>query len=186
MADRLRDSLRTLLDAHVPTEPNESRYLVEFRSLLRQPNDIFDAGHFAPGHVTASGFVASSDRGSVLLIHHAKLGRWLQPGGHLEPADDTLEAGARRELAEEVGLGALQCLGAIDIDIHTFPERSGNPHHLHFDVRFGFASRSDVIGALDGVLAARWVPFAEIARMTDELSVQRPVEKLRQLLVSLS
>ncbi len=41
--------------------------------------------------------------GRVLLVHHGKLGKWLPPGGHVEPGevpDDALV----REIREETGL----------------------------------------------------------------------------------
>lgn len=50
---------------------------------------------------TASGFVV--DDGRVLLVRHAKLGRWLQPGGHIEPRETPDEA-AIREVREETGV----------------------------------------------------------------------------------
>jgi 8-oxo-dGTP pyrophosphatase MutT (NUDIX family) len=43
----------------------------------------------------------------VLLTLHAKLGRWLQTGGHIEAADADLEAAALREAQEESGLSGL-------------------------------------------------------------------------------
>lgn len=44
----------------------------------------------------------------MLLTLHARLGRWLQTGGHLEPADASLAGAARREAAEESGLVGLE------------------------------------------------------------------------------
>ena len=42
-------------------------------------------------------------QGKVLLHHHKKFGKWLPPGGHLEPNETPSEA-ARREVLEETGL----------------------------------------------------------------------------------
>jgi len=50
---------------------------------------------------TASAFVV--EEGRVLLIQHAKLERWLQPGGHVEPRETPDEA-AIREVQEETGV----------------------------------------------------------------------------------
>lgn len=41
--------------------------------------------------------------GRVVLLWHAKLARWLPPGGHIEPGELPDEA-ALREVAEETGL----------------------------------------------------------------------------------
>lgn len=50
---------------------------------------------------TATAYIFYRDK--VLLHQHAKLGKWLPPGGHLE-ADETPPEGARREVKEETGL----------------------------------------------------------------------------------
>ncbi len=43
----------------------------------------------------------------MLLTLHARIGRWLQTGGHLEAGDLDLEAAALREASEESGLVSL-------------------------------------------------------------------------------
>lgn len=176
---------RTDLRRHLSfIEGPDRRYVPDFLSLLDLPGDVTSFDHYVPGHITASGFVTSPNRDSVVLIHHRKLERWLQPGGHLEPGDADLEAAARREIAEEIGLSNLSCFGLFDIDIHTFPWRPGAPEHLHFDLRFAFASESEHLSALDGVTDARWVPFGDLDQYGTDRSVARPVAKLVGLLPS--
>lgn len=43
------------------------------------------------------------DRGRVLLHRHPKLGKWLPPGGHIEP-NELPDVAALREVAEEAGI----------------------------------------------------------------------------------
>src|ERR1700754_2727768 len=81
-----------------------------------------DAGHF-----TGSALVLDASREHVLLMLHAKAGRWLQPGGHADGQAD-LGAVALREATEETGIDGLVLMRpAIDLDIHTFRPRVGTP-----------------------------------------------------------
>ena len=50
---------------------------------------------------TATVFVIEEER--VVLLWHKKMGRWMPPGGHLEPGEAPWE-GAVREVREETGL----------------------------------------------------------------------------------
>lgn len=43
------------------------------------------------------------DRGRILLHEHRKLGKWLPPGGHIEP-NELPDVAALREVAEEAGI----------------------------------------------------------------------------------
>lgn len=88
------------------------------------------------GHLTGSALVVDPIRQATLLIHHVKLDRWLQPGGHVDGNGDLADS-ALREAIEEVGIEDLRvCEPAIDLDIHEIPERGDEPAHLHLDVRF--------------------------------------------------
>ena len=48
-----------------------------------------------PGHVTTSAIILSPDHRQILLIDHVTIGRWLQPGGHYEPAAYFHQSAAR-------------------------------------------------------------------------------------------
>jgi 8-oxo-dGTP pyrophosphatase MutT (NUDIX family) len=58
-------------------------------------------------HLTASSLICAAAECKVLLTLHARIGRWLQTGGHIESTDPTLEAAAVREAHEESGLDDL-------------------------------------------------------------------------------
>jgi len=148
--------------------------------LLQSPGDPFSRAHTDPGHFTASAFVTSPAGDAILLIHHRKLGRWLQPGGHIEATDTDLLAAARRELDEEVGLRGLPlgADGAFDLDVHTIPAHGDEPAHQHFDVRFLFRAHSLALHAGDEVGAARWFSLTSIKTVETDDSVMRAVRKL--------
>ena len=178
MTDARLALLRSLLVAHQPSDDREAGYLEAMLALLDSSGDALSRFRFDPGHFTSSGFVVSPDRRSLLLVHHAKLGKWLQPGGHIETDDFDLEAAARREVLEETRLDDLDFLGLLDLDIHRFPERSDEPAHDHLDVRYGFAAKSSEVAAGDGTTGAGWFPLSEVAAWEDRQSLSRPARKL--------
>lgn len=52
-------------------------------------------------HFTASAYVIDNQR--LLFIHHRKFGKWMPPGGHVDPNETPAEA-VIREVFEETGL----------------------------------------------------------------------------------
>jgi 8-oxo-dGTP pyrophosphatase MutT (NUDIX family) len=169
-----------LITGHRPADTTEAEHLAEVRGLVvLHCADARKRTHYEPGHLTASAFVLSPDRASVALVHHAKLGIWVQPGGHFEPDDETPEAAARREVAEEIGLTDLESLGLVDVDVHRIPARADEPAHRHHDLRFGFVAVSTELVAGDGVTEARWVPVDDLGDV--DPGVRRAVAKLRPL-----
>ena len=178
MADPRRSGVRQLLQAYRPLDERETGYLDAMLGVLSSDDDILSRHHLDPGHFTASGFVLSPDRASVLLVHHAKLGKWLQPGGHLEPGDADLEASARREVLEETGVADVESMGLLDIDIHRFPERGTEPAHDHLDVRFAFVAAFEEVESGDGTIEVGWFPLQEVAGWKDRPSLSRPARKL--------
>jgi 8-oxo-dGTP pyrophosphatase MutT (NUDIX family) len=152
------------------------------KELIASEGDPFAALRYAPGHFTASAFVLSPERSDLLLIHHRKLGLWLQPGGHVEPDDASALDAARREVLEEVGIAelALEQHGLFDVDVHAIPARKDALAHEHFDVRFLFRAPSRAFAAGAEVLSARWAKLDEIERSGTDESVLRAVRKLRE------
>jgi len=121
-------------------------------------------------HFTASAFVVDERIERTCLVAHAKLSRLLQPGGHVEPADASLEDAALREAREETALElAFHPLAPrpFDLDIHAIPAVGGEPTHFHLDVRYL------VVGRGDPCSGAAWHPLAEAT----EASVARLAAK---------
>jgi 8-oxo-dGTP pyrophosphatase MutT (NUDIX family) len=173
------ESARAAIAGYQPDDPRERGFQERMLQLLAMAAPT-SRSHFSPGHLTASAFVLSPARDALLLILHKKLGLWLQPGGHIEPSDESLAAAARREVAEEVGLALpASAEGAVfDLDIHRIPARRDEPEHEHFDVRFFFQAPTLGFTTNDEVVAARWAPLAEIDRLTTDESVLRVARKL--------
>lgn len=87
------------------------------------------------GHLTGSALVVDAAGARVVMLHHAKLRRWLQPGGHCD-GDANLAAVALREASEETGIIGLRVHPvAIDLDVHEVDPPADGPH-LHLDARY--------------------------------------------------
>lgn len=128
-------------------------------------NDAFWQRSTLEGHLTGSAWVVSPDYSQVLLIHHAKLDKWFQPGGHADETDAGLWETARREAIEECGLTELYQAQAevFDIDIHPIPAKGEVPEHLHYDIRYLFTTpqTDSVFDALE-IKGMKWVPVESL------------------------
>lgn len=135
-----RAALIAQIEAYYSSYEEEMRYKRRFLDLLSFDNCFERSLEW--GHITASAWVLNPAGDQVLMMHHAKLDRWLQPGGHADGNEDVVEV-AQKELEEETGLKDVVLFQPriFDIDIHAIPERKGVPAHEHFDVRFAFVAK---------------------------------------------
>jgi 8-oxo-dGTP pyrophosphatase MutT (NUDIX family) len=168
-----RDVLVRMLQLHLTTDEREE---ADRCSMLRLAQELADplSRNERSAHFTASAFVVDEAGERTCLVRHVKLDRLLQPGGHVEPSDISLEAAALREAHEETALAVALHPTAprpFDLDIHQIPERPGEAAHFHLDVRYL------VVGRGDPCEGAAWYP---IGKSGDE-SVSRLAEKALSL-----
>ncbi len=171
-----RRGLKARLAAYGARWPQESATVARFDDFVDSHPDCFHRS-CRVGHVTGSAWIVDATGDRVLLAHHRKLGRWLQPGGHSDGEPDTL-AVALREAREESGLDVRALDDAIfDIDVHRVPARGREPAHRHFDVRFLVRAAHDRFTVSEESHALAWVPAAGLGALTDEESVLRMARK---------
>jgi 8-oxo-dGTP pyrophosphatase MutT (NUDIX family) len=152
-----REALVRLLQAYVAADDREE---ADRCAMVRLAEELADplSRDEAFAHFTASAYVVDEECRRTCLVTHAKLGRLLQPGGHVEPGDNSLEAAAIREAREETALDLQLHPVApqpFDLDVHEIPARPGEPAHLHLDVRYL------LVGGGEPCDGAAWYPLSE-------------------------
>jgi len=162
-----RQSLIEAITAYQSSFAEEISFRKPFLELLNHPR-CYHRDHL-PGHITGSAWIIDESGQFILLTHHAKLNRWLQPGGHAD-GDEDVFAVALREAEEETGLSniAFPNRDIFDIDIHTIPARKDFPEHLHFDVRFCFlATRNAALTVTSESKDLKWIALHELPVYTE-------------------
>jgi 8-oxo-dGTP pyrophosphatase MutT (NUDIX family) len=179
-------ALLQALERHVGSDEKEKRDRDAIVALLRRGDRAFARGEFEPGHITGSAFVLDAKGEKLLLVHHAKLDRWLQPGGHCEPGETDGLATALREATEETGIAGLlphpTAPQPFDVDIHTIPARKGDPQHDHHDVRYLLVAPEGATTTLsEESHALAWRSLAEACGPDADAAFRRAVGKIRLL-----
>jgi 8-oxo-dGTP pyrophosphatase MutT (NUDIX family) len=172
-------TLLQAIDTRYEEEAFFRRCTLDF--VARYPDTCTDRNNLA-GHLTASAWVLHPDRQQALLIHHRTLDKWFQPGGHIEPEDESLLAAARREVIEECGLEDFMALqpGIFDLDIHLIPAKGAMPEHPHYDVRFLFLANTIELNAnLGEVKALRWASIEALLKQPIQQSIRRMALKIK-------
>ncbi|MCE6991575.1 NUDIX hydrolase [Dyadobacter sp. CY323] len=173
-----RNALLAQLETYKPEVGNEEQMHRDTIVFVKENPDCFERTLLI-GHVTASGWVLSGDKSAVLLMHHRKLDRWFQPGGHCD-GDPNVKEVARKEVIEETGIRNLNLLldGIFDIDIHLIPENKEFPAHYHYDIRFAFqmVDQQEILINSESK-DVKWVPLGEVENLNNSESIMRMVRK---------
>lgn len=129
---------------------------------------------------TTSAFIMHPTEPRLLLLKHKKIGKWLQPGGHIELDENPIQA-LNREVSEETGLAPDQYM---IIEPSDSPKPIGdsasntvlplpfylNEHywdgkgpHKHIDICYLIKSSTEVVtDNPDGASAIGWITLQEI------------------------
>ena len=174
------------LKNHPPYDDVEAKHLATVCDFVTRHSDVFWQRLTLSGHVTGSAFVVNAAKTHTLLLHHAKLDRWVQPGGHLDDTDTSAAAGALREAIEETGIHTLFLASdsIFDIDVHAIPERNKadghEPAHYHHDVRYLIVANDETVNISTESLGFRWVALADLATGNHESGLVRMAKKVIQ------
>lgn len=172
------------LRGHAPADEEEARDLLAICAFVARHADPFDR-RIREGHLTASAVVVAAEGDRILLLHHRKLDRWLQPGGHGDPGEAAGETVALREAREETGLEDLRlhpkAPRPLDVDVHDIAARGEEPAHEHLDLRYlvmappaAFVSRS-----LEETNDLRWFSWDELDGLDLDPGLRRLLGKAR-------
>ena len=132
-------------------------------------------------HVTGSAWVVNPKRSHTLLLHHRKLDRWFQPGGHADGDADILRV-VLKETAEETGIDLANITllqeDIFDVDIHTIYPSDHDDRHEHFDIRFllEIDDRLPIPGNSESHQVA-WIPLTKVSHYNNMRSLHRMVRK---------
>ncbi len=118
-------------------------------------------------------------------MHHRKLDRWLQPGGHGARGERDASVVALREAREETGIEVLRLHNEaprpVDVDVHEIPAREGEPAHQHLDLRYlAIAPEgAKLVRSETEAIELRWFRWDQLAELGLDSGLQRGLDKAR-------
>ncbi|HIF63546.1 MAG TPA: NUDIX domain-containing protein [Deltaproteobacteria bacterium] len=185
--------LTTLLrhDAGDEAEARDLAEIIEFVRIEPRPfaRNSDDSPPARQGHLTGSAIVVSADGEKVVLLHHAKLDRWLQPGGHGEPGERLGEQVALREAREETGINGLSlhpdAPQPLDVDVHDIPGRADEEAHRHLDLRYLLVAPAGARLKIDPreSLAVEWFAWEQLGELGLDQGLLRALAKARLAII---
>ena len=175
--------LSGLLHGYQATGPTEQADVDRMARLAAAAPDPWSRD--LPLHFTGSALVVHPPTREVLLRWHARLGRWLQVGGHGDPGETDPLRVALREAAEETGLTDLapwpdeSLRHAVICDV---PESGAEPAHQHADLRFVFATAApQAVAAENPQSPVRWVSLGAARHLAADANLRQTLDRLAAL-----
>lgn len=177
----MRDQTHQLLTDYSSPYPEEHVYKKEMLQFLDMCPDCFFRS-CRVGHFTASAFLLNPEKTHALLLHHAKLDKWMQLGGHCDGDPDVLGV-AIKEAQEESGIQKIRAIRptVFDIGIHLIPPYKVEEAHYHFDIRFLLhAYETDQVIQNHESKALQWFEITGENLPKNRASVDRMFEKVKK------
>jgi 8-oxo-dGTP pyrophosphatase MutT (NUDIX family) len=173
-----RNILIRLLEDYYPIALEEQLFKQQMLEFILQHEDCFER-FLEKGHITASALLLNKNHTHALLMHHAKLDKWFQLGGHCDGNSNVFNV-AIKEAQEESGIMKIEPVtkSIFDIDIHLIPANKKEKEHYHYDVRFLLHITSDEeIVQNNESKELRWISKNHNELPTNEQSVVRMFNK---------
>ncbi len=178
-------------------EATESKILDRFEAFIREAERPCHR-ETLHGHITGSAIVVNPSFDKIVLTLHAKLGKWLQLGGHADGSHFVHEV-AMREVNEESGLTELSYVTIsrnntfevfkipdeqplpFDFDIHPIPARKNEPEHYHYDIRYIIVADDKDLTITDESHDLKWCSLSEARELCAEESMHRQIDKIEAI-----
>lgn len=173
------EEIITHLQNYDPENPSEKDFKHKMLQLLTNKKEKAFLRSAIDAHFTASAWIVSSDYKKALLLYHAKLNKWLQPGGHADGQTDLAQVAAK-EACEETGLINLTMplQSIFDIDIHSIPAKGNIQKHLHYDIRYLYiCQEEDAVEINHESKAFKWLTIEDILDTIENESLLRMARK---------
>ncbi len=178
----IRSEIQQIVSSIIPLDEVEQEHIRFVIDWINSGCEIFRIEKPArpDTHLVSYCVIVSSEMDQILLVDHKMAGRWLPPGGHVEPGEDPKET-VRRETMEELGIEA-EFL--VEEPIFLTVRKTEGKGTIHTDVSLWYVLKGDPKQVLQfdpkEFYGIRWFRIDEIPFEMSECYLNRFLQKLQQ------